>query len=126
MVLSVSLSFVFDIWLGTSAPAVTSGKIIAFIAYSIIYTISVMLVIIMNAFSLFKTQIITAGLAILLKIPLIYLITNVFNWNVGWEVVIYVNTLCYLPILIFGSFEIIKHLKNKNLLWRRNNEKEAK
>ena len=125
MILSIALPLVFNIWLGDSAPVVSTSKIIAFVVYSIVYPISLMFVIIMNALSLFKSQITSSIMAIATKIPLMVLITFLPMLNFGWEVVMYINVLCYLPIFIFGPFEIYSFLKNKNLLWRRNHEEKV-
>lgn len=122
MILTVALPLVFDVWLGESAPAITTTRLVAFIIYSIVYTISLMFVIIMNAFSLFKLQIISAIIAVVTKIPLVFILIYVAKLNIGWEIVIYANMICYLPIFIFGVFEIISYLKRKDLLWSRKNE----
>ena len=111
MLLTAGLPLVFDVWLGKSAPAVETTKLIAFISYSVIYSISLFFIIIMNAFSLFKTQIATAILAVFVKIPLIVIVVLFANWNLSWELVIFVNVLCYLPIFIFSIFEIFKKMK---------------
>ena len=116
LILSLSLNLVFDIWLGDAAPKVTAAKLIPFIMYSLIYVISVFFVIILNAFALFRAQIITALFAIFAKIPLILLVTKVFNWNVGWELVMYINVLCYLPIFLYGGFEIYNKMKRSSLV----------
>ena len=113
LLLSFVLPFVFDLWLGSLAPNVTSGKLIAFILYSVIYTTSLTFVIILNAFSLFKTQIISAIMGIVVKTPLILLALNIFHFNIGWEIVLYANLICYLPIFLFGLFEIIIHIRAK-------------
>ena len=116
LILSVSLSLVFDIWLGESAPRVTIAKLLPFILYSLIYIVSVFFMIILNAFALFKAQIITALCAIFVKIPLIILITKVFHWNVGWELVMYINVVCYLPIFLYGGIEIYNKMKRASLV----------
>ncbi len=111
LLLSLGLSFVFDLWLGDQAPSITPAIQMSFISYSVIYSVALSLVIIMNALSLFKTQIITATIGILLKIPAIILIKNVFHLDVGWELIMYINTACYLPIAVFGGIEIYHRLK---------------
>ena len=123
LILSGALSLVFDIWLGSSAPEITSTKLAAFIVYSVIYTIALMFVIIMNALSLFRLQIITAIMAVAIKIPFVVLLIYVAKANIGWEIVIFANCICYLPIFALGAFEIISYLKKKDLLWGRKNEK---
>ncbi len=109
LILSSCLSFVFDIWLGSNAPAVSVTKVLAFIAYSIIYTGALSLICICNAFSLFKAQIVTAICGIGLKIPVLVLF--VLYTNVSWEIIIFINAICYLPILVGAPFEIYKYLK---------------
>ena len=113
LILSLALQFVFDVWLGVSAPTVATTKVLAFIAYSVIYTAALGLVIICNAFSLFKSQIISACLGIFLKIPL--LIIGVKFLSFSWEIVIFINVICYLPLLIGAPFEIAQYLKKRNL-----------
>ena len=116
LVLSVALGLVFNLWLGESAPVVTFAKVIPFVLYSLIYTISLFFIIILNAFTLFKAQIMTALCAIFAKIPLLLLFTKVFKWNFGWELVMYINVLCYLPIFIYGGFEIYNRMKKSSLV----------
>ncbi len=111
LLLSLSLSFVFDIWLGSDAPLVTTSIVLSFVIYSVIYSAALCFIIIMNALSLFKTQIITASIGTLLKIPAVILIIHVFKLDIGWELIVYINTACYLPIVIFGGIEIYKRFK---------------
>lgn len=114
LVLSLVLQFVFDIWLGVSAPLVETSKVLGFISYSVIYTISLALIIVCNAFSLFKAQIVSACLGIFVKIPL--LIVGVKILGFSWEIVIFINTLCYLPVLIGAPLEIVYYLRKRKLV----------
>ena len=120
LLLSAFLPFVFELWLGELAPKVSSVKLIAFILYSVVYTISLMFVIVLNAHSLFKTQIVTAIMGIVIKIPLIILLLKVFHLNLGWEIVVYANIVCYLPIFIFGILELIMSTKAKHSMGEQN------
>ncbi len=116
LVLSFSLSFVFDLWLGSSAPIVEQNKIIAFIVYSVVYTISLSFIVLCNAFSLFKCQIVSACLGIFVKLPI--LVVVITNCYVSWDVIVLVNALCYVPILVGAPFEIIHYLKQRKLIAR--------
>ena len=69
------------------------------------------LVIICNALSLFKAQIICAILAITLKIPLIILFAKISIFGLTWELTILINMACYMPMVILGPIEIRKYLK---------------
>lgn len=114
LILTAILPFVFNLWLGLNSPDVTIAKSVTFIIYSLIYLLTMAIVIICNALSLFKAQIITAIITIVFKIPLLLLLTKtkIFN-NIGWEVIILINMLCYLPVVIYAPFEIKRDLDNK-------------
>jgi O-antigen/teichoic acid export membrane protein len=113
ILLTFMLPFVFNIWLGDNSPKVTLIKQIVFIIYSIIYITTMTIVIICNALSLFKAQIVSAIMAIVIKIPLIIILANTTKSSLSWENVILVNMLCYLPIVFYGPFEIRKYIKLK-------------
>lgn len=111
MILSACLSFVFNVWLGDSAPQVSTIKILSFVSYSIIYISALAMIVICNAFSLFKSQIITAILGMFVKIPLLIIFLR--YTNVSWEIVMFINAFCYLPIAIGGPIEIIHYLRRR-------------
>ena len=109
-----SVSFVFDIWLGNSSPSVTYAQQIVFGVYSLIYILTMGLVIICNAFSLFRAQIISASLAVAAKIPIIIALSLIPNLYLTWELIILINMLCYLPTVIISPFEINNYLKRNH------------
>lgn len=112
LILSLCLQFVFNLWLGSSAPSVSTMKVLSFVSYSVIYIVALAMLIICNAFSLFKSQIATALLAIFVKIPLLILFLT--YTNISWEIVIFINAFCYLPIFIGAPIEIMMYLKKSN------------
>lgn len=105
-----ALPLVFNIWLGSAAPTISVSKQIIFLIYTIIYTTSVAYVIVSNAYTLFKSQIWMSILAIIIKIPLIALFIFVFKVDMGWELVVAINMICYLPVFLYGPFEIKQYL----------------
>lgn len=113
IVLVLSLPFVFDIWLGSNAPTVTISKQLTFCLYTIVYLITMCIVVICNALSLFKAQIVSSVIGIIVKIPLILLSVYVLKFTTSWELVIVVNMICYIPDVIYGPFEIGKYIKNR-------------
>lgn len=113
IVLVFALPLVFDVWLGNNAPVVSLSKQLTFSIYSLVYLVTMAIVIMCNAFSLFKAQMISAFAAIIAKIPIILL--SVFLLKIGytWEIIIIVNMICYLPVVMFGPLEIGRYIKNK-------------
>ena len=114
IILDVSIAVVFKIWLGENAPQVTYIQQIVFAIYSLIYIVAMCIVIICNSMSLFKAQIISAVLAIALKIPLMIAFSHLPYFGMSWEATILINMFCYLPVLIYAPFEIKKYLKTNH------------
>lgn len=118
IIITFSLPFVFPIWLGDSAPAVLLSLQFVFVLYSAIYITGLTIVIICNAFSLFKAQIIMAISAIALKIPISLLLIKIMGQNANWGIVILSNLICYLPVLIYGPFEIKKYMVKQRISFK--------
>lgn len=120
IIIVFSLPFVFPIWLGDSAPVVSSSLQFVFVLYSVVYTTGLAIIIICNAFSLFKAQIIMAIFAVVLKFPISLLLIRMMGQNANWGIVILSNLFCYFPILIYGPFEIKKYMAKQNICFQLN------
>lgn len=117
-IMFVFLQPIMDLWLGTSTIRI-DYKIALFI---LIFTSENILVnsfsSILNGFQFLKPQAIPICICAILKIPLIYLIHYLFP-DFGWELLIILNCVLWVPILIseiFGVKKKISQYQNRSVL----------
>lgn len=112
----VVLQPIVNIWLGDEAIPVNNFTAIVFAIFGSLYIINTVLTTVANGIGCLKTQIYFYGIGAILKIPVIYLVSTVWN---NWSVVVLFNSIILLAFCIFQFFWI--EIKINNLIKSKNN-----
>lgn len=112
---SISLPFIFEIWLGANAPEISWYIVIIFAVNDLITTILLSQQIIANGMGLVKYQAIIFGIAAACKIPLVLLYNYLFGSVLSFSVVILSNFSITWLLLIILPIGLNKSIKRMNV-----------
>lgn len=115
VLITMGLPFILNLWLGASAPSIKTADIIIMLLFSLISTGYGAIVLICNGLAEVKSQLYIAGLAVLLKIPLVLLLNHLFRGSITWSVVILANVLLLIPYIIICPLRVKKILRKMEL-----------
>lgn len=109
IILSVFMQPIFDIWLGRFTISIKPLTLIIIVFYFSSKFLTGSLIFFNNGLEKLKAQIYVTFIGVILKLPLILLLKVIFP-NLGWEVIVLVDALVYIPYIPFGFMEIKKEL----------------
>jgi O-antigen/teichoic acid export membrane protein len=104
------LGFIFNFWLGENAPIVQFDYALVSAFYGAISIFCSAWGVLSHGMGIVKPYLITRGIAVLLKLPLTYLLSSIF---MNWSAVVLVIFLIMLPEAIVTPVIIYKNLKRK-------------
>lgn len=98
-----------DIWLGKDVIDVNYWTAVSFACFGLAFVYTSMLSTLGNGLSMLKVQVISYLVAIILKVILLALFADQFNWNF----VVWVNTLILIPYIFAQSIILRNYFKAK-------------
>jgi O-antigen/teichoic acid export membrane protein len=105
--ITVFNQYIFDIWLQNDSIKVKLTYSIVFLVYSIIMVWTLTVTAIANGLNYLKIQLYVISFGMLLKIPFIYILYNVYD---SWIIIVLVNTLIMGANMIFNAVYIERKL----------------
>ena len=125
VLISVMMPFIFEIWLGNSAPDVSWYVVIIFCINDIITCILLSQQIVANGLGLVKYQAIVFGIAAICKIPLVILYNHLFGSVLSFSIVVLSNFSITWILLVILPIALNKFLRNSKINSKRFNCKYA-
>lgn len=121
LLISIMIPFIFEIWLGNSAPDVSWYIIIIFCINDIITCILLSQQIVANGLGLVKYQAIVFGIAAICKIPLVILYNQLFGSVLSFSIVVLSNFSITWILLVILPIALNKFLRNAKINTKRFN-----
>lgn len=108
-VIVLLLQFGFNIWLGEEAPIVNYNWAIVFALFAGVFTMQSTLSTFAMGMNKTKLQAILYGVALAIKMLLIYFLTNEYQ---QWIIVVLIDVIVFIPYIIAEYFDVRKIINN--------------